>query len=373
MTHNAVKAIVDFYASTGSWMSKVIFAKGAILGTLATVSIGFIIAFVVASGKDEVACTTPAQVSLDVVETFHVVEPDGYECPHFRVPADYDYSKNTHEVYALLARDPLHASEHGELSATIHGTRVVFEIDREYHGVYQKERAEYHLQSVSNLIPKAVPSHPSDGTPDGPSPWLIYTGGAMGSGKGRTMRWLRMNGYFPVPDVVVVDQDAIRQCFPEFQGYVRRDPYTAGWRTQRESGLVAELTYQAAMTMQRHVVVDGSLSNIEWYKALIPKLRSRFPRYRVGVVFVTAPREEIILRVERRAKITGRMVPLQEIDRSVAAGERVHELGPLVDFLAFFTNADGQDPKLESIVNAREEGTLEKFRELLREKTQATI
>ena len=39
---------------------------------------------------------------------------------------------------------------------------------------------------------------------------MVFTAGAMGSGKSWTMHWLQERGYFPLESFVVVDPDAIR-------------------------------------------------------------------------------------------------------------------------------------------------------------------
>jgi len=71
--------------------------------------------------------------------------------------------------------------------------------------------------------------------------WLVLMAGPMGSGKTYTARWLREKGYLGLSHPVVIDMDMIRVMLPEMVGLRQRDPVNAGVKTQRESGLIAEL------------------------------------------------------------------------------------------------------------------------------------
>lgn len=72
-------------------------------------------------------------------------------------------------------------------------------------------------------------------------PWLLYTGGAMGVGKGYVLSWMSDNGFFPLESLVSCDPDAFRASFPEWNEYVRRDKLKAGDLTQREAGYISEI------------------------------------------------------------------------------------------------------------------------------------
>lgn len=49
---------------------------------------------------------------------------------------------------------------------------------------------------------------------------MVFTAGAMGSGKGYTMRWLEAKGYFPLGSFVYIDPDEIRTQLPEWRGFL---------------------------------------------------------------------------------------------------------------------------------------------------------
>jgi hypothetical protein len=115
----------------------------------------------------------------------------------FVVPGDYDFAKGTQENYANA---DLH-DFHGEFR-DIRATR-----DASYHGNYTKARQILQDQIIRNVIGAGV-KHPS--------PWIVFTAGAMGAGKSHTINWMSDNDYFPLPDFIQVDPDSFRSKFPEW-------------------------------------------------------------------------------------------------------------------------------------------------------------
>jgi hypothetical protein len=47
-------------------------------------------------------------------------------------------------------------------------------------------------------------------------PWIVFTEGAMGAGKSRTMNVLVQKGRFPLKAFVIVDSGEIRFLLPEY-------------------------------------------------------------------------------------------------------------------------------------------------------------
>lgn len=58
--------------------------------------------------------------------------------------------------------------------------------------------------------------------------------GLKGAGKSHVMELLGERGIFPLDSFVRVDPDRLRRELPEMQGYVQRDPATAGLLTHKE-------------------------------------------------------------------------------------------------------------------------------------------
>lgn len=190
----------------------------------------------------------------------------------------------------------------------------------------------------------ALTAHRSDG------PWLVYTAGAMGAGKSHTLRYLSRENLFPLDRFIVVDPDMIKSIMPDTPNYIRHNRAMAGTLTHRESGFIAEIIIIEAMRQNKCLVVDGSLRDRNWYASWFGRVRSDFPQYRIAILMITASRERIYARAERRAAVTAREVKKSTIDDAI---EQVPisfaALAPLVDFAAVISNEDDkQEPKIQA-------------------------
>eukprot|EP00535_Pseudo-nitzschia_heimii_P001117 CAMPEP_0197173616 /NCGR_PEP_ID=MMETSP1423-20130617/476_1 /TAXON_ID=476441 /ORGANISM="Pseudo-nitzschia heimii, Strain UNC1101" /LENGTH=466 /DNA_ID=CAMNT_0042622453 /DNA_START=329 /DNA_END=1729 /DNA_ORIENTATION=- len=192
-----------------------------------------------------------------------------------------------------------------------------------------------------------------------PTPWIVFTAGVYGAGKSHTIQKLQDLGCFPPRSSFVgVDPDEIRRKLPEFSLY-RSDQ--AGELTQKEAGMVTELLTDIALSRGKNVVVDGSLRDAAWHEAYFRSLRSRFgsgggsetgddapsssSNLRIGILYVTAPTDEIYQRVERRGASTGRAVPPDLLERSMReVPEAIERLKPLSDFFLHVHNAQEEPP-----------------------------
>jgi hypothetical protein len=170
-------------------------------------------------------------------------------------------------------------------------------------------------------------------------PWIIFTAGAMGAGKGFVRKWMNDNGYWPLEHFVIVDPDAIRQVLPEWADYVKANAETAGDKTQKEAGMVAEILGYTALRARQNVIFDGSLRNAQWYTGYFRKLREEFPGIRIMILHVVADREAVLKRAEERGKQTGRYVPRETLIESMEATPKsVGALAPFADFVCRVEN-----------------------------------
>ena len=87
--------------------------------------------------------------------------------------------------------------------------------------------------------------------------WVVFMAGAMGAGKTHARHALAAAHLFPAAAFTVVDVDGLRVQLPEWSAWQRDSPLTAGRRTQKEAGALAELLTHAALRRGRHVLVDG--------------------------------------------------------------------------------------------------------------------
>lgn len=272
------------------------------------------------------------------------VRDDTWRAP----PEDYDYSKETCEVYATECRSP-EARDEAEAGSRFARERRL--VDYEYHPLYTAERRAWQDAVVKQVAVR---------TEARTTPWLVYTMGPMGAGKGYALHWLSEHGYFPLEDIVHVDPDRFKEMMPEWNGYVERDKQTAGTKCHRESGLLAEITQEVAMTQRQHVWFDGSLRNANYFKAVIERIRATHPAYKIAIFYVYASEAVARRRAKARAALTGRVVPESVFKSSLEApAESLRLLTPYVDFLARISNEDdGRPPKLVAFETVDSSGDL---------------
>jgi hypothetical protein len=142
-----------------------------------------------------------------------------------------DYSRSTEENYS-----DDNAEFVGEYKSLREG------LDYSYHKHYSVDRQLFQDKLITNLCNAVI--YDSDGIVcDRPKEnWIVFTAGAMGSGKSHTLSYLSSRGLFPLWSFVRVDFDRLRECLPELSEYQRRDNSTAGDMTQKEVGYIAEVS-----------------------------------------------------------------------------------------------------------------------------------
>ncbi|KAF0852984.1 conserved mitochondrial P-loop NTPase superfamily member [Andalucia godoyi] len=234
-------------------------------------------------------------------------------------------------------------------------------VDYTYHSVYTRDRQL--LQD--DIITKTLSSPPMSCSPNRnnedetvsvaaaqsteevphcvSSPWIIFTAGVMGSGKSHVLRHLSCSKLFPLDSYVLLDPDHIKDKLPEMELFKRTDSMTAGHRTHRESGYIIELLTWEAMKQSRNIIVDGSLKDWEWHADHFQRIRKDFPLYKLGILHVEASEEDVIARVSKRAKCTGRGIPLSILRHSIdQVPQSVMRLRPLVDWYARILNSSAK-------------------------------
>ena len=86
---------------------------------------------------------------------------------------------------------------HGTFQGPFAETRQ--RLDFSYHVNYSLERQRWQDAIVANVLGRDI--HRLQ------RPWIVFTCGAMGSGKGFTMGWLSRVGTFPIENIIRVDPD----------------------------------------------------------------------------------------------------------------------------------------------------------------------
>jgi len=248
----------------------------------------------------------------------------------FNVISEYDYARSTRDNY----QDPSGSLESfGPFAAIRDG------LDKAYHGLYTRARQAMQDELVWQVLGEGK----GEGKARQANPWVVFTAGAMGAGKSHTIRWMAQRDIFPLRDIVPIDSDLFKSAFPEWPEYVARDPLSAGRQTRHESGYLVEIATEAALRTGKHVWVDGSLRDCEWYMGVFAKVRREHPQYQIAILYVTADEETVAARVRRRAELTGRHVPEAEILDSLARVPRsVAALAPCAHFLAVIDNSQAE-------------------------------
>ena len=216
-------------------------------------------------------------------------------------------------------------------------------LDYTYHSNYTKER-QFLQDSIIDEFLEDVSIKDVNGnvctTPT--DPWLVFTAGAMGAGKGHTIHELVKKGRFPLLAFVTVDPDEIRRRFPEFGLYAEKCPLLAGELTHKEAGFVAEILALVGLQAGKNVLVDGSLRDHQWYQKYFAFIRREYPIYKIAIIHVVAPREAVFERAAERANKTGRVVPQEILEKALEqVPKSVKILAPLADYFCELNNGLG--------------------------------
>ena len=204
-------------------------------------------------------------------------------------------------------------------------------IDRRYHGYYSTSRNDWHLQLINKHLLHARSEPPYR---------AIFLAGTMGVGKGHVLRQWKANGTLSLPNYVWNDSDYFKTLIPETATLEELAPELAATLVHRESSYISELLLWETLARGASTIVEGTLKDAEWYASFFARIRTAYPHYSIEILHVDAPWDVICERVERRAKVTGRHVPLSVIrdayDRVPVAVER---LQPLVDRYFYVDNS----------------------------------
>jgi hypothetical protein len=250
-------------------------------------------------------------------------------------------------------------------------------LDYEYHAHYSRSRQRFQDSIVDSMLENTwIEDQFGQNCSQPTRPWIVFTAGVMGAGKTHVVKELDRSGFFPLHSFVSVDPDYIRHTFlPEFDWYVQQCPEVAGERTRKETGMIAEIMTQAALQKGQNVLVDGSLRDSEWYREYFEELRVQHPNIKIAILHIVAPREIVFERaevcaiciiclvskcpqriqahtcfpcllfiiwfVQSRAKITGRVVPRELLERTMTqVPKSISTLQQSVDFVAELHNLE---------------------------------
>jgi len=285
------------------------------------------------------------------LEYTYILRAISWSCTHQKtctLPQGYDFSVPTHIAHRhpdYVAENAAGTSSQSEYDPAKHG--AVYgrfasfrrEVDYAWHTNYTRERQEWQDHVVKMVADQSQKRQER--------PWVIFTCGAMGAGKGYTMNWLSEQGILPIECLVHIDPDYFKSLMPEWDGYKKFDESSAGSMCHTESGFIQELAEKAALRGSQHTWIDGSLGDHRWFSNVFANIRVKHPQYRIALVYVYASDEEVYKRAAERGKQTGRFIPQDTLATSLRkTRESVAVLGPLVDCLVEVRN-ETREPVLD--------------------------
>mmetsp|Transcript_31348 Transcript_31348/g.63710 ORF Transcript_31348/g.63710 Transcript_31348/m.63710 type:complete len:352 (+) Transcript_31348:276-1331(+) len=244
------------------------------------------------------------------------------------IPSKYNLNKSTEQNYK--SRDHSFYGPFASLRKSL---------DYEYHYNYTRERQCVQDEILRKMYGDSLHTASNPSKEQGEQ-WIVFTAGPMGAGKGYTLQRLSETNRFPLDDFVLVDLDEIRRELPEYPYHASSNPATAGNRTRKEAGFVSEIATLASLRAGRNVVADGSLRAYRWYREYFALLRKEFPRLRIAIIYITAPKSAILHNAADRAMHTGRYVPIQTLEKVMRQVPRsMKVLAPLTDYFVTFFNS----------------------------------
>lgn len=175
----------------------------------------------------------------------------------------------------------------------------------------------------------------------------ILVGGGSAAGKSEITKLtikLYQNENKPY---VHVDCDLIKELIPEYiemqESGDEDQILKSAELVHDESSDIAERILFLCMALGMNVIYEGTMKNAEKYKRYIKNFR--YWHYTVEAIIVDVPLEVAIQRSADRFDLTGRNVPIEEIEEShQRVSAAFQELEPLFDRYVMYDNTD--EPKV---------------------------
>lgn len=278
---------------------------------------------------------------------------------------NFDNHKSTKDNYVEIHHAGMPPAEHQFFGLY---RDIRYGLDHSHHGVYSLERQLWQDAAIRPML-EIVP-------PFRETPWLIYTAGGMGVGKGRSLERLAEEKLVAWENMVYVNADKFKCLMPEYRLYPLRgviEPMNftgRGGMTQQESAYIQEVATEAALKRGSDILIDSSFKDSVWYcgrgsrtssdpnsenwKGDILRIKEKYPAYRIAVFHILMDfadddgnrskfKSTLATRLEGRARKTGRAVPLElalaSVDGAARSVSIAMEQG-LVDLYAEFDNTE---------------------------------
>lgn len=175
-------------------------------------------------------------------------------------------------------------------------------------------------QKWQDCVIKRVTTRSSPGSIE--HPWIIYTSGVMGGGKGYLLSLLSQKDILPIETTVHIDPDYFKTSMPEWNELVEhgkklKDGTIAGNMTHAESAYMQEIAEIVALNQRQNIIIDGSLSDKGWFESVFKKLRKYYPHYKIGIISIECDESIVLQRALHREREEGRAVDLSQIRKTL--------------------------------------------------------
>jgi predicted ABC-type ATPase len=198
-------------------------------------------------------------------------------------------------------------------------------------GQYFVDRKSLHKsifnKYLSQIVRLARKEHPNS----------IFMAGGPGSGKSYSLESLAKAGVVNLSNYVIINSDDIKEMIPEYQTFKKIDAEKAANMVHKESSFLKDQVVGEATKRKVNFILDGTFSDPVKSAALLKTLTG----FQTKIIFVDAPTEVLLKRVQERGQKTGRFVPPDFVKHSVEQiRASIAELSKVADITFFIINAD---------------------------------
>jgi predicted ABC-type ATPase len=198
-------------------------------------------------------------------------------------------------------------------------------------GQYSVNRKSLHKTILNKYLSQIVR------LPRKERPNSIFMAGGPGSGKSYSLESLAKAGLVSMSNYVIINSDDIKEMIPEYQSFKKVDAEKAANLVHEESSFLKDQVVDEAKKRRVNFILDGTFSDPVKSGALLKTLSG----FQTKIIFVDAPTEVLLKRVQERGQRTGRFVPQDYVRSSVEKIRKsIAELSRVADVTFFIINAD---------------------------------
>lgn len=197
----------------------------------------------------------------------------------------------------------------------------------------QALRSQLVAEHFANIEPRTLEA--------GEKPVAYLMGGGGASGKGTILADLKARGDVPAHGAVEIDPDAIKAGIPEYGAILGRGDSRAAAVVHEESSAIAKRVLADAIASKFDIVLDRTLGDKAKGLAEIQALKDA--GYEVRLYGVTVDPKEAVKRAVKRAKRSGRYVPLNRLLQAHKGfADAFEDYANLADHAVLFDNTGPQ-------------------------------